>query len=155
MAPAPVVVRPATADDAPAIARLSAELGYPVGESTIARRVGHLLASPSDLLLVAASDEGAVIGWIHGFLSQLIESEYRVEIGGLIVGALYQRRGVGRRLVEAVGQWAREHGAAELSVRCQTKREEAHRFYAGLGFGLAKTQHVFRRPVEPLPPVRC
>ena len=40
-------VRPATAADAPAIARLSAELGYPAVEAAMAARVARILADPA------------------------------------------------------------------------------------------------------------
>jgi GNAT superfamily N-acetyltransferase len=84
-------------------------------------------------------------GWIHGFLSQLLESDYRVEIGGLLVDERWRRNGIGRRLVRVVDDWAAERGAAELSVRCREERAESHKFYESLSFRHTKTQRVFRK----------
>lgn len=140
-------IRSAELRDAPEIARLSGELGYSAGPKVIAQRLETLLRNTSDKVLVVESSDGTVLGWVHGYLSQLIESNYRVEIGGLVVTANARREGIGRRLITEIETWAKERGAMELSVRCREDREEAHRFYEQLGFACAKTQKVFRKRV--------
>jgi GNAT superfamily N-acetyltransferase len=139
------VLRAAEVSDAEAIAALSGDLGYPVDPPTMAARLSRILKDPNHRLLVAIQKPSVVAGWIHGFLTQLVESDFRVEIGGLVVGHRFQRRGIGTLLVRRLEVWAANQGAVEVSVRCQTRREEAHRFYQALGFQLTKTQHVFRR----------
>lgn len=140
-------IRSAELRDAPEIARLSGELGYSAGPKVIAQRLEMLLRNTSDKVLVVESSDGTVLGWVHGYLSQLIESNYRVEIGGLVVTANARREGIGRRLITEIETWAKERGAMELSVRCRADREEAHRFYEQLGFACLKTQKVFRKQV--------
>ncbi len=140
-----LLIRPAVISDAPELARLTSALGYPASESVIADRLQRMHASANDCLLVAEAGEGRLAGWIHGFLCQLLESDYRVEIGGLLVDEPFRRSGVGGKLVCAIEEWAKTHGAVELSVRCRVEREEAHRFYEILGFRTAKTQKVFRK----------
>ncbi len=139
------MIRPAEIRDAVEIARLSGALGYPAEADVIRRRLERLLGSGSDAVFVAEGGTGELSGWVHGYLSQLIESEYRAEIGGLIVDARARRQGVGRQLVERLEIWARERGAMELSVRCRDDRTEAHRFYDHLGFTSTKKQNVFRK----------
>jgi GNAT superfamily N-acetyltransferase len=102
-----MTIRPAELRDASEIARLSDVLGYPVNAEAIARRLKRLLDSPADIIFVAESGQGTLLGWIHGFLSQLVESEPRVEIGGLVVDAGARRQGVGRQLAGRVESWAR------------------------------------------------
>ena len=111
----------------------------------IQRRLQRLLASPNDIVLVAESPEGLLVGWAHAFLSQLLESDYRVEIGGLVVDKNFYRRGVGRDLTGQIEQWAVKRGVAQISVRCRTTRLEAHQFYESLGYRPAKTQTAFRK----------
>ena len=141
------LIRPAQERDAAEIARLASQLGYPATEAKIRSRLQRLLTSSNDLVLVAESESRAV-GWIHGVLSQLLESEFRVEIGGLIVDEKFQRRGIGRKLVQRIEEWANERGAREVSVRCRTTRLEAHKFYESLGFSAAKTQIAFRKQLR-------
>jgi GNAT superfamily N-acetyltransferase len=141
-------IRPANDRDCVEIARLTNQLGYPASDDMIRRRLQHLLASPNDVVLVAESSEGLLVGWIHAFLSQPLESDYRAEVGGLVVDKEFQRRGVGRELIQRIELWAEEHGAVQISVRCRTTRLEAHKFYENLGYHPTKTQIAFRKPLN-------
>ena len=139
------IIRRAKESDAAELARLTSQLGYPVSEVSIRTRMDRIIGSIDDCLLVAEGQDGELAGWIHGFLCQLLESDYRVEIGGLIVDEGFRRGGVGRGLVQAIENWAAEHGATELSVRCREERAESHKFYESLSFRPIKTQRVFRK----------
>jgi len=140
-------LRNALESDAAELARLTSQLGYPTTEAVIRERLRSILRSHNDRLLVAVLPDRRLAGWIHGFLSQLLESNYRVEIGGLVVDDQCRRHGIGRELVGQIEHWAREQGARELSVRCREERTESHRFYARLSFAHTKTQRVFRKPI--------
>jgi GNAT superfamily N-acetyltransferase len=139
------IIRQAVESDAAELARLTSQLGYPVSEAAIRVRMSRMLGTADACVLVAEGQGGELAGWIHGFLCQLLESGYRVEIGGLIVDERRRRSGIGRRLVQTVEAWAVERGAVELSVRCREERAESHKFYESLSFGHTKTQRVFRK----------
>ena len=141
------LIRSATIQDRAEIARLTTELGYPASPEDIGRRLERLLTSPNDAIIVAesSSSDSGLIAWIHATLSQYLESDFRVEIAGLVVAKEFYRHGVGRALVESVETWGVERGAVLASVRCKTTRAEAHRFYESLGYVPAKTQTVFRK----------
>jgi GNAT superfamily N-acetyltransferase len=141
-------IRQARKEDGVELARLSAQLGYPASDNVMVLRLRRLLASSDDAVFVAATPDGRLLGWVHGFLSQLLESDYRVEIGGLVVDEQFHRKGVGRGLVGQMEKWAVQRGAAECSVRCRTTRPEAHVFYESLGYGRVKTQIVFRKALD-------
>jgi GNAT superfamily N-acetyltransferase len=140
-------IRLAAQSDAAELARLTSQLGYSVSEASLRTRMERIVDSNNDCLLVAERPDGKLVGWIHGFLCQLLESDYRVEIGGLIVDERCRRIGVGRQLVQAIENWAAEDGATELSVRCRDDRVESHKFYENLSFRHIKTQRVFRKPL--------
>jgi GNAT superfamily N-acetyltransferase len=140
--------RQAREEDAAELARLSAQLGYPASDDAMVTRLRRLLASPDDAVFVAAAPDGRLIGWIHGFLSRLLESDYRVEIGGLVVDEQFHRKGVGRGLVGQIEKWAAQRSVTECAVRCRTTRPKAHAFYESLGYGRVKTQIVFRKTLE-------
>lgn len=142
------LLRIAREQDSAEIARLATQLGYPVTEDVMRERLQKLLASPNDVVFVAEAADGALAGWVHGFLSQLLESDFRVEIGGLVVDEQCHRQGIGRALVKWVEEWAAEHSAKEVSVRCRTTRPQAHQFYETLGFQVAKTQIAFRKKLK-------
>jgi GNAT superfamily N-acetyltransferase len=141
-------IRQAHEQDCAELARLASELGYPASSETMKLRLQRLLSSPNDVVFVAESVDTGLVGWIHGVLSQFLESDYRVEIGGLVVDERFHRKGVGRDLVRKVESWAIERGAVQASVRCNTTRTGAHSFYESLGFDRAKTQIVFRKSLS-------
>ena len=141
-------IRIARQQDSAEITRLAGQLGYPVTENVMRERLCKLVASSNDVVLVAETKDGVLAGWVHGFLSQLLESDFRVEIGGMIVDERCHRQGIGRALVKHIEEWAGGHGVGEVSVRCRTTREEAHQFYQSLGFQAAKTQIAFRKKLS-------
>lgn len=140
-------VRAAVPADAAAIARLSAQLGYPVATQALATRLQALAASEAQAVYVATDGHGEVVGWIHGAEQVLVESGIRCEILGLIVDETSRRSGVGRQLVEAVERWARARDLPEMSVRSAVGRAESHPFYEQLGYRRVKSQHVYRKPL--------
>ena len=141
-------IRRAEEQDCAEITRLAGQLGYPVSEDVMRLRLQRLLKNPGDIVFVAESgDTDDLVGWIQGALCQYLESDYRVEIAGLVVDDRFHRRGIGRDLVERVESWAITQGALQSSVRCRTTRPEAHRFYGSLGYVETKTQIVFRKPL--------
>ncbi len=141
-------IRPATLPDATRIAELSGVLGYPVAPDVMAERLEHLLARSEDVVLVATSPSGEVIGWIHGSEQELLESGVRCEILGLVVDAGHRARGFGRELVKAVESWAATRGLGQVAVRSAVTRAESHPFYERMGYVRAKTQHAYRKQLS-------
>ena len=144
-----LLVRQARLGDAGSLAQLSAELGYPVSPDAMEVRLRSLLARSDCTVLVAELDSGNVVGWIHGSQQELLESEPRCEILGLVVHADHRGKGVGRRLVESMEQWADARELGLMAVRSNVTREESHPFYERLGYIRAKTQHAYRKTLPP------
>jgi len=136
-------IRKATLDDAPAIARLSGELGYPVQAGTMRERLERILERDEHVVFVAETTE--VAGWIHAAEHELLEIGRHCEICGLVVGSGQRGNGIGRRLIEAVEEWAPSHGLKQISVRSNVIRPESHPFYESVGFERYKTQHAYRK----------
>jgi GNAT superfamily N-acetyltransferase len=144
--PAAVRIRAPRLEDAPRLAVLSAELGYPSSAADIAGRLSGLLQRTDHCLRVAESPEGEVMGWIHAEERRILEAGVWCEIAGLVVGSAYRGHGAGRALVGEVEGWARERGLSTVKVRSNVTREESHPFYLRLGYVRIKTQHVYLRP---------
>jgi len=136
-------IRPATIEDAAEIARLSGQLGYSSSLEQIIARLRALLTSPSDILLVAPAGPDRLAGWVHAFESRRVESDARIEIGGLVVDEACRRRGIGGELVRRIEHWAAQRGIGRSRARCQAWRTDSHTFYQRLGYSQTKTQFVF------------
>jgi GNAT superfamily N-acetyltransferase len=141
------MIRPVTVEDAGAIAALSRELGYPVSAEVVAVRMERLRGRDDQLVLAAVADDGTLAGWIHAADQDLVESERRCEILGLVVDGRRRRGGIGRRLVAEAERWAASRGLRRMSVRSNVTREESHPFYEAQGYVRLKTQQVYRKAI--------
>ncbi len=139
-------IRPAAPADAPALAVLATQLGYPSTPEQVAARLADVTPRPENAVLVAEA-EGAVVGWIHVAGSHSIESDPFAQILALVVDERHRGGGTGAALVEAASEWAGRSGFRTLRVRSNVIRERTHRFYERLGFARLKTQIAFARPI--------
>ena len=143
-----MILRPARLEDAPAIAGLSTQLGYPINPEQAEERLRDLMDCTDGAVLVA-EEEGTVIGWGHVVGVQRIETGQSAEIVGLVVDESHRGRGTGAKLVEAAVDWAVRHGFRTIRVRSNTVRERTHAFYERLGFKRTKTQVAFAKTIGP------
>ncbi|HEX4630242.1 MAG TPA: GNAT family N-acetyltransferase [Chthoniobacterales bacterium] len=139
-----LLVRQAQLADANRVAELSGTLGYPVSEDAMEERLKRILKMETHSVFVAERN-GEVVGWTHGAEQEMLELDWRGEIRGLVVAESERGRGVGRRLVEAVENWARERGLKDMSVRSNVIRPESHPFYERIGYTRYKTQHAYQK----------
>jgi len=139
-----ISIRPMVREDAPAVARLATQLGYPSSVDQIERRWGALRSSDSEAL-VAVGPDGDVLGWIHVFETRLLESDPVAEIGGLVVDERARGRGIGAMLVVGAEAWAAGREFSAVTVRSNVIRKEAHAFYQKLGYDAQKSQVKFRK----------
>jgi GNAT superfamily N-acetyltransferase len=144
-----VVVRKAKATDAAGVAELSGILGYPVDPAAMQRRLEKLNGREEHVVFVAEAN-GQIVGWIHGAERELLVIDRIGEICGLVVAEGQRASGVGRRLVEAVEQWAGGRGLDQVSVRSNVARTESHPFYEKVGYTRLKTQHAYRKKLGAL-----
>ena len=142
------MIRKAKASDAARLAELSETLGYPVEAQVMRRRLESILPRPDHVVLVAETSSELVAGWIHAAEHDILEAGSSCEILGLVVAAGQRGEGLGRRLVEAVEEWAAARGLKEVSVRSNIARQESHPFYERAGYSRIKTQHAYRKHIS-------
>ena len=140
-------IRRAKSPDAPQLAVLSGQLGYPATAAQMRERLRGIKPVSQHAVFVAESGRAGVIGWIHVSRQPLLEVEIRAEINGLVVAEGQRSLGAGARLLATAEDWAREHGCKGMSVRSNVIRERAHQFYERHGYEHYKTQKSFRKPL--------
>lgn len=138
-------IRSAHLADAPAIAVLATQLGYPTSAEQAEARLRDVLDRSSGAVLVAEDEEGATIGWLHVVGAYRVENDPFAEIAAMVVDETRRSQGIGAALVEAALDWAGRNGFATVRVRSNVVRERTHAFYERLGFRRTKTQVVFAR----------
>ena len=124
------MIRPARVDDAVAIAALDdATWSFDVTPSPRSS-----VPSSIDGMLVA-EEGGEIVGYVAvGRATRLESNQHVADIRGLAVAPDHQGRGLGRALVQAALDAARERGARKVTLRVLAPNTAARALYESCGF---------------------
>ena len=86
-------------------------------------------------VIFVADDAGTWVGLAGGWYEELDDGP-AAELISMWVNPAYRARGIGRRLVERVIDWARERGARRISLRVTQGNDSAASLYVRCGFVL-------------------
>jgi len=137
-----VVVREATAADAPALAPLLGELGYPASDAALAPRLRRMLERDDQKILIAENADGALgLLALHVFPVLAYDRDLAM-IMALVVTERARGLGVGRQLVDRAEAIGKALGASRLMVTTHVRRADAHAFYERLGFEFTGRRYV-------------
>ena len=139
-----VRLRPPLPTDAPALAALAGELGYPTSPEALLGRLAAL--HPTDAAVFVSTDADDVpTGWCHVEMRRTLVEPVSALILSLVIGEGHRSGGIGAALLEAAEHWARARGCRQLVVATRTTRERAHRFYAREGYEVSKTSYFLTK----------
>lgn len=158
-APPALLLRPAIRADLPAVLALLAGEEKVVDPASVVvtepheRAFAAIDADPRNelLVLVEAFDDqgaaGAVVGCLQAtYIPGLGKGgAERALIEAVRIRADRRSGGLGRILMERTIERARARGCALVQLTSNKRREDAHRFYAGLGF--ARSHDGFKLPL--------
>jgi ribosomal protein S18 acetylase RimI-like enzyme len=148
------MVRPATLNDATAIARvhvaswrstyrgmLPDDFLASLSDAGYAERWKRVIAEGASRVYVA-EDAGEVVGFASGGRERAGEQGYEGELYAIYVLDAAQRRGFGRELVRAAVGGLRELGLADLIIWVLRDNEPARAFYERLGGVYIRSQPI-------------
>ena len=153
-----LTIRALAPDDLAAVVAIDAAIEGRPRRAYVERRLAAALREPAlHAQFAVVSGTGDLAGYI---LARLLEGEFgrsrrglRLEMIG--VRADMRRRGAGRRLTDALVQWAQRHGVHELQTSARWRDAEMLRWLDAVGFELAPSQilglSVGRAKGEPEP----
>jgi GNAT superfamily N-acetyltransferase len=129
-----VTIRDAQMSDAPAIAGLVTQLGYPTTPADMTERLTRLLADPRQVISVA-DVSGTLVGMAGACLEHGIElNGVYGRITAVVVDAAARGRGIGAFLVHQLEGWCRDHGADRMTLTSGNHRPDSHQFYDAIGY---------------------
>ncbi|AZQ70158.1 MULTISPECIES: GNAT family N-acetyltransferase [Streptomyces] len=137
-----LTLRPATRADLPAVLALLADEENVVDPSTVVvteeyeRAFAAIDEDPRNELLVLVEGAGAVVGCLQAtYIPGLGKGgAERALIEAVRIRADRRGGGLGRTLMTRAVERARARGCALVQLTSNKRREDAHRFYAALGF---------------------
>ncbi len=132
-------IRPVAEGDFQGISRLNGDLGYDYPLERIADRIRRIQRDTQDRMLCAA-DGPELFGYIHLSPYELLYSDPLINILALVVRSDRRGQGVGKALIRAAENLAREEGYAGIRLVSGFDRIQAHGFYEAQGFTLRKEQ---------------
>jgi ribosomal-protein-alanine N-acetyltransferase len=122
-----MIVRPATPADIPAILALEEACAEAAHWSEAQYR--EMLSAPHRHLLLVADDAGALLGFVA---LQTATPEWELE--NLAVAPAARGRGIGRGLIAAAQDVARQQRAEAIHLEVRESNAAARVLYAGAGF---------------------
>lgn len=139
-----VTLRSATAADAPRIAALLGDEGYPAGASDIVARLERF--APDHSHVIVAEHDGEVLGFVALHVLPRFElDDPIVRVIALVVDPDVRERGVGHQLMDEAERIGHEAGAAFVEVTAGHHRPDAMRLYEALGYDPTVAAYLRKR----------
>jgi predicted N-acetyltransferase YhbS len=135
-APRGLALRAPRGGDAPKIACLLDQFGYPANANDITSRLARMIGNPETYARVAIADGTVIgIGAVH-FIDILEGDQPLAALVLLIVDEHHRGHGTGTALVQELEREAKARGSFGIAVHSGQQRVGAHAFYRQLGYEL-------------------
>lgn len=137
------MLRDITIFDAQEIQRISNfELGYDVDLDIVKKQIEKLTNDNKHNVIIGFENEQTrkIIGFVHAELYESLYMDTGINILGLAVDSNFQGRGIGKRLMNAIEDYALKNNISFIRLNSNVRRTEAHKFYESIGYVCDKTQ---------------
>ena len=139
-----IKIRDADPGDISALTFLVNELGYKTTADEMALRFRDIHHHTDHRTFIATINDtvAGMLGAMKQFSYQ--QNGYYVRIIAFVTHPLFRQMGAGKKLIEAVEQWANELSANSVLVNCGNREErtKAHQFYKQAGFDIRSSGYV-------------
>lgn len=137
------MLRDITIFDAQEIQRISKfVLGYDVDLDIVIKQIEKLTNDNKHNVIIGFENEQTrkIIGFVHAELYESLYMDVGLNILGLAVDSNFQGRGIGKKLMSAIEDYALKNNISYIRLNSNVRRTEAHKFYESIGYVCDKTQ---------------
>ena len=121
------------------------ELGYNVDIKTVKTQIEKLSIDYEHHIIAVYEDKetSKVVGFVHAEMYESLYSDIGLNILGLAVSSNFQGKGIGKKLMVFVEEYALNNNINFIRLNSGSHRLEAHKFYENIGYTCNKTQKRF------------
>jgi N-acetylglutamate synthase-like GNAT family acetyltransferase len=123
------------------------QLGYLSTSNNLSERIEEIKKDNRGCVFVAVDVNGIIIGCVHALIDIRLAGGTFGEIVSLVVDDRMHGQGIGKGLIDTATEYLRTKGLKRIRVRCNSIREDAHKFYEHLGFVEKKSQKIFEKNI--------
>jgi aminoglycoside 6'-N-acetyltransferase I len=141
-------IRPLQPGDRHEHVRMRVALWPDADPADLAQEFDALLDDPDQAIFVAERDSGGLCGMVEAGIRPFanpVDEQPCAFVEGWWVDADVRREGVGRALIAAVEDWARERGFHELGSDALLENEVSHAAHLALGFEERERTVAYRK----------
>ncbi|CZL28831.1 GNAT family N-acetyltransferase [Legionella pneumophila] len=134
--PTELIIRNALIDDVPHLLPLMEQLGYPQSPEELQKRL-ELFTGQLHFGVLLAEIAGKAVGWVAWSKSHLfVSATTRIHIEGLVVDQNHRGKGIGKKLMIAIEEFARQFSPCIIDLTSGLRRvkDGSHDFYKSLGY---------------------
>ena len=132
--------------DTPEVAEIcKAALGYGVDVENVKKQIAKLTNDKNQHIIIGYEDENTrkIIGFVHAQMYESFYSDLGLNILGLAVNPDFQGKGIGKKLMSKLENYAVDNNISFIRLNSAMKREDAHNFYEHIGYTCDKVQKRF------------
>ena len=137
--------------DTPEVAEIcKAALGYDVDVESVKKQIEKLTNDKNQHIIIGYEYEKTrkIIGFVHAQMYESFYSDLGLNILGLAVNPDFQGRGIGRKLMNKLENYAVDNNISFVRLNSALRREDAHNFYKHIGYTCDKVQKRFIKVFE-------
>lgn len=137
--------------DTPEVAEIcKAALGYDVDVENVKKQIAKLTNDKNQHIIIGYEDEitRKIIGFVHAQMYESFYSDLGLNILGLAVNPDFQGKGIGKKLMSKLENYAVENNISFIRLNSAMKREDAHNFYEHIGYTCDRVQKRFIKVFE-------
>ena len=138
-------------EDAQEVAEIcKVALDYDVDVENVKRQIEKLTNDKKQHIIIGYEDENTrkIIGFVHAQMYESFYSDLGSNILGLAVNPDFQGKGIGKKLMSKLENYAVDNNISFIRLNSALKREEAHKFYEHIGYTCDKVQKRFIKVFE-------
>ena len=137
------MLRDITIFDAQEIQRISKfVLSYDVDLDIVKKQIEKLTNDNKHNIIIGFENKQTrkIVGFVHAELYESLYMDTGLNILGLAVDSNFQGQGIGKKLMDAIEDYALKNNISYIRLNSNVRREEAHKFYESIGYICDKTQ---------------